>query len=159
MPSDTGTLSLAGDVTEITFERQLDSPPSVVWQAIATADGVTRWLVTEADMGDVVGGEVRLVFGDDAVVSGTITERSAELTLAHGWDYGPDARSAVAWSLTPSGPGTLLALSHRGLPPDQARGYLPGWHAYLDRLASVLAGEESGDWAATYAAAAERYAD
>lgn len=155
----TGTLSLDGGTTEVRFERHLEAGTSDVWDAIATARGVTQWLVAEADMADHVDGSVRLVFGDDAVVGGTITERTPERSLAHGWDYGPDARSEVTWSLTPTATGTALALAHRGLPEEQARGYLPGWHAYLDRLAQVLAGEEPGDWERMYSVAAATYTD
>ena len=159
MHSDNGTLSVEGDTTEVAFERRLGAPPAAVWAAISTTDGVTKWLVQEADMADAVGGSVRLVFGDDAEVGGEITERVAEQSLAHGWDYGPEARSDVAWSLTETDGGTTLALVHRGLPLDQAKGYLPGWHAYLDRLAAALSGEEPGDWEAMYAEAAAHYAD
>jgi uncharacterized protein YndB with AHSA1/START domain len=154
-----GTLSLDGDVTEITFERHLDATVPAVWAAIATADGIVRWLVRKADMGDSVGSAVRLVFDDDAVVGGTITRREPGQSLSHGWDYGPDARSEVSWTLGDGGNRTVLRLQHRGLPLDQARGYVPGWHAYLDRLASVLAGEQPGGFEELYTAAAQAYAD
>lgn len=154
-----GTLSLDGDTTEITFERHLDAKVPAVWAAIATADGIVRWLVREADMGDSVGSAVRLVFDDDAVVGGTITRRESGQSLSHGWDYGPDARSEVSWTLDDGGNRTVLRLLHRGLPVDQARGYLPGWHAYFDRLASALAGEQPHGFGELYTAAAEAYTD
>lgn len=155
----TGTLSVDGGTTEITFTRHLAATPEAVWELLATTVGVTRWLVQDSSMSDSVGASVRLVFGDGAEVTGTITERIPPTALAHGWDYGPDARSEVAWSLTPSDGGTRLGLVHRGLPEEQARGYLPGWHAYLERLEAVLTGAAPGEWEAMYAEAAALYDD
>jgi hypothetical protein len=46
---------------------------------------------------------------------------------------------------------------HKGLRPKDAAGYVPGQHAYLDRLEASLSGAPVPDWQARYADVAMLY--
>ena len=55
------------------------------------------------------------------------------------------------------GPGTQLTLTHRHLGAAFARGYAPGWHAYLDRLIAVLDGTAVPAWDERFTAVRAQY--
>jgi hypothetical protein len=56
----------------------------------------------------------------------------------------------VRYELSRDGAGTLLRFTHRGLSVPGARGFHPGTHAFLDRLAAQLAGQPLPDWQQRY---------
>lgn len=67
------------------------------------------------------------------------------------WQQRNTGRTTVRYELVPDdGGGTLLVLTHDGLRHGDARGYIPGQHAYLDRLTAYLGGDEMPDWEERY---------
>ena len=65
----------------------------------------------------------------------------------HEWVQPIVEPGVVRYELIPDGAGTLLRLSHRGLSVPNANGFRTGTHAFLDRLAALLAGEPLPNWA------------
>ena len=55
------------------------------------------------------------------------------------------------------GDATLLVLVHSGLSVRNAEGFIPGTHAFLDRLAAYLAAEEILPWGQLYELLAPAY--
>jgi hypothetical protein len=51
----------------------------------------------------------------------------------------------------------VLKLVHRGLRHKDAAGYIPGQHAYLDRLEAALARDAVPDWQGRYGDVAALY--
>jgi hypothetical protein len=51
----------------------------------------------------------------------------------------------------------VLTFSHRGLSERNALGFVPGTHAFLDRMRAHLDDEELPDWSARYAEVAPAY--
>ena len=84
--------------------------------------------------------------------TGTRTE-----VFAHEWRQRIVEDGAVRYELTEDGDGTLLTFIHSGLSVPNARGFIPGTHAFLDRLAAHLADEEIPDWGRRYALLAPSY--
>jgi hypothetical protein len=70
----------------------------------------------------------------------------------HEWHQAIVEPGVVRYELHPDGTGTLLRFSHRGLSVPNARGFRSGTHAFLDRLAALLAGEPLPNWAQRYEA-------
>jgi uncharacterized protein YndB with AHSA1/START domain len=56
----------------------------------------------------------------------------------------PPGSSTVEMELVPDGDGTVLRLTHRGLPPEDRSVHSIGWGRYLPRLAKVAAGDDLG---------------
>jgi len=54
------------------------------------------------------------------------------------------------YELSEDGNGTVLVFVHSGLSVRNAQGFIPGTHAFLDRLAAHLAAEEIPDWGRLY---------
>lgn len=70
------------------------------------------------------------------------------LTYSFGWDGSevvPLGSSLVEIDLIEEPDGTLLRLTHTGLPnADQCAGHAEGWAHYLGQLAEVAAGRDPG---------------
>jgi Activator of Hsp90 ATPase homolog 1-like protein len=73
----------------------------------------------------------------------------------HEWNQRIVEESVVRYELSADGDGTLLRFSHRGLGVRNAQGFLPGTHAFLDRLEAYLGGEALPNWAQRYREVAE----
>ena len=56
----------------------------------------------------------------------------------------PPGSSTVEIVLVPDGEGTIVRLTHRGLPASERAIHLVGWETYLPRLAIVAAGGDPG---------------
>jgi hypothetical protein len=63
----------------------------------------------------------------------------------------------VRYELSEDGDDTLLVFIHSGLSVRNAQGFIPGTHAFLDRLATHLAAEEIPDWGRLYGLLAPAY--
>lgn len=68
-----------------------------------------------------------------------------------------ETESVVEWDLQPLGEKTRLTLVHRALPETMWRGYAAGWHAHMDRLAAVVAGDPAPAWEPLFEAALPLY--
>jgi uncharacterized protein YndB with AHSA1/START domain len=70
------------------------------------------------------------------------------LAYSFGWDGSevvPPGSSTVEIDLIEQSNGTLLRLTHTGLPnAEQCAGHAEGWAHYLDRLTKVAAGRDPG---------------
>jgi uncharacterized protein YndB with AHSA1/START domain len=70
------------------------------------------------------------------------------LAYSFGWDGSevvPPGSSLVEIDLIEQPDGTLLRLTHTGLPDaEQCAGHAEGWGHYLGRLAEVAAGRDPG---------------
>jgi uncharacterized protein YndB with AHSA1/START domain len=93
------------------------------------------------------GGTARFDTGEETG-TGTVTVWDPPRALAYSWPFSEDGEAHVAWSLEPidDGAATRLVLEHTKLPVDWAAGYGSGWHAYIDRLAASLDGQDPPDW-------------
>jgi Activator of Hsp90 ATPase homolog 1-like protein len=54
--------------------------------------------------------------------------------LEHEWRQGIVEDGVVRYELAEDGDATVLTFTHRGLGINNARGFIPGTHAFLDRL-------------------------
>jgi uncharacterized protein YndB with AHSA1/START domain len=144
---DVGTLSDDGPTWTARFERVLAHPPEAVWEALTSSQALERWLTT-ASISARAGGEASFDFGEGPAC-GRVTIWEPTRALGYEWPFPEDKPGHVSWTLEPidEGRATRLVLEHTGLPPDWATGYGSGWHAYLDRLSSHLAGRDPQDWA------------
>jgi uncharacterized protein len=140
-----GSLRADGDRCGVRFERLYDATADELWRALTDPAQLRGWLAEapvfeaeprgrvafELDEGDGVAGEVR------AVEPGRLLE--------YTWTFAGESESVVRFELHQQERGTLLVLDHRRLGRRHGAGYAAGWHAYLDRLAALLAGA-SVDW-------------
>ena len=126
------------------FERRLPAPPREIWAAITQPDQLATWM-DRTDLDGRVGGEVTVHF-EGSPVTGRVRVWEPPSVLEYTWVIGSEIESVLRFELEPVEEGTLLRLSHHALPAEQEIGYAPGWHAYLDRLTAMVAGEPLPDW-------------
>jgi uncharacterized protein YndB with AHSA1/START domain len=152
--SDDGTATLV-------FERVLDHSPAHVWDAITTPEGLRAWLMcTEARIDGRAGGTIELVTGPAGYRStGRILAWDPPRLFEYEWKVAPvpempDGEDAVfRYQLDPRPDGTTaMTVTYRRITRQTARGFLPGLHAFLDRLEAQLAGAPLPDWLARFGA-------
>ncbi len=146
----------------ISFVRRLPYPIEEVWSALTDPAQRRQWFGPTSIDGRV-GGLIELVPTGPAApvadkrMTGRILVWDPPHVLEHEWRQAPIEPGVVRYALSRDGDGTLLRFTHRGLGLDNARGFLPGTHAYLDRLAAQLAERPVPNWIQRYDELAPRY--
>lgn len=141
-------MNIAGDVrTGEDYQATLNitAPPSVVFAALTTLDGLGGWW-TDATGDGGPGGELRFFFGDDVPAIMRVDEaRPTSLVqwTCLGYETLPDwAGTTITFRVSPrSDGGSELAFRHRGLTPqvecfamcrDGWDHFLPSLRAYVE---------------------------
>ncbi len=109
----------------------------------------SRWQGAEATIDARPGGIFRMEMGNGLSARGQFTEivRDRRLVFTWGWiDHTgvPPGSSTVEIELTEDGGGTLIRLSHTGLPDGDIPIHEVGWDHYLPRLATAAMGDDPG---------------
>jgi hypothetical protein len=76
----------------------------------------------------------------------------------HEWKQTLVGDTVVHYELRSEGDATVIRFTHSGLKPSHAKGYIPGEHAFLDRLEAHLGGVSLPVWTARYAEVEPSYA-
>ncbi len=134
------------------IERTLElaHPPSRVWSALTTAEGLGTWFGDRATIDLRPGGAARVTW-DNGSSAELRVERVEEPTLfaftwrIHGLPEDDPRRTYVEFTLEPRGGGTRLTTVETGfaqLPDDVHRGAFEGntdgWTRELDELVAYL---------------------
>ncbi len=115
-------------MTDIRKTYVIDAPPEVVWRALTDAAAMEEWGAGPARFDARVGGEFSQWGGAE---HGTVTEIVPGELLAEEWFGGdwPEPSLAV-FTLGEHGEGTLLELTHTGVPEAEVAGFDSGWDEY-----------------------------
>ena len=133
-------------------EIQIAAPPATVFAFLTDPEKILSWMGAEATT-EVHQGGLYLVkgVGDRAhVARGEFREVVPVHRLAYsfGWEGReavPPGSSLIEIDLIDRDGGTLLRLTHSGLPDTaQCAGHDKGWAHYLGRLAMSAAGRDPG---------------
>jgi uncharacterized protein YndB with AHSA1/START domain len=129
---------------------ELDHPPSKVWVALTTAEGLSAWFGDEATIDLRPGGSGQLRWADGTSVELRV-ERVEEPTVFgftwQNYELPEDdlPRTYVEFTLEPAGAGTRLRVVESGfaqLPEDAHRkaydSHTQGWASELGELANYL---------------------
>lgn len=167
-----GSLVVEAGRTTITFRRRLPFPIEAVWAAITEPDQRKVWF-GETTIEPSPGGAIEMMPDEPPAppeakrMSGRILawqppspgqEAPRSAVFAHEWRQRIVEDGIVRYELTEDGDQTILVFTHEGMGVRSARGFIPGEHAFLDRLTAHLAGAELPTWSERYAQVAPRYA-
>ena len=134
-------------------EVQIAAPPATIFAFLTDPDKILRWLGTDAIMEPHAGGLYLVNVGGKHTARGQFTEVIPVHRLAYsfGWegrDKTPPGSSLIEIDLIDQGGGTLLRMTHTGLPnAEECVSHEKGWTHYFERLAVAAAGGDPGpDW-------------
>ena len=129
---------------------ELAHPPSAVWAALTTAEGLGSWFGNEATIDLRPGGTARMSWTDGPTADMRIERIEEPTVFGFTWHvYGlPDddpRRTYVEFTLEPDGAGTRLTVVESGFAqlPDDAHdkafhGNTEGWASELGDLVAYL---------------------
>jgi uncharacterized protein YndB with AHSA1/START domain len=122
------------------YEIPIAASADVVYRLLTTVDGLKRWIAADAVVEPEPGGELRWTHDNGATMIGRFVELDPprRLVFTYGWQgdlmgLAPES-STVEIDLEEQSGGTLLRLSHRGIPPDVVEEHRRGWIYFLARL-------------------------
>ncbi len=141
---DLGTYERNGDHIDVRFERHYPRPPEKVWRALTDPERLADWMGASR-VEPYVGGKFETMLDGLRPMKGRVLVWDPPKALELQWSNGHAPDSTVRYELAPEGDGTRVILTHRHMPYATSALMLPGWHAYFDRLAQVLAGEAPPD--------------
>jgi uncharacterized protein YndB with AHSA1/START domain len=140
------------EVLIVRRETQIAAPPATVFAFLTDPQKIMSWMGLEASTEPQPGG-LYLVKG---VGRGGNTARGAfrevvpvhRLAYSFGWDGNdevPPGSSLIEIDLIDRDGGTLLRMTHSGLPTEaQCANHSKGWAHYLGRLTMAASGHDPG---------------
>lgn len=134
-----GTFERRGDHIDVRFERRYPRPIETVWSALTEPERLADWMgVSRVEPFE--GGRFEMMLDGPHPMTGRVRIWDPPHVLELGWSntHAPD--SIVRYELQRDGDGTLLTLTHWGMPYRNSALMLPGWHDFLARLGSLLDG-------------------
>ena len=152
-------------MTSLTLVRRIAARPSIVFDLMATPEGLAAWWgpddlpVVKAEIDPRVGGGYRVHFrsldGQEHEAFGEILElvRPDRLVMTYGYAFGgePDEAgrtSRIEVDLRPIEGGTELTFTHADLRNETSKaGHARGWAGALDKLVQRFAGGAQVDQA------------
>jgi uncharacterized protein YndB with AHSA1/START domain len=138
-----------GATRVVSHELRIDASPETVFSFFTDPARIVAWMGEEATLDPRPGGICRVVFGP-GVMCGSFTEvvPHSRLVFTWGWEQRyfdvPPGETRVEVTLTPDGGGTLVRLTHTGLPPTAIGFHTVGWEHYLERLELAARGAHAG---------------
>ncbi|MBR1209762.1 SRPBCC family protein [Bradyrhizobium sp. JYMT SZCCT0180] len=131
-------------------ETHIAAPRASVFAFLTDPDKIVQWMGTEATTQMHPGGLYLLKGVGSATARGAFREVVPVHRLAYsfGWesnDEVPPGSSLIEIDLIEKDGGTLLRMTHSGLPNEATRAsHDKGWAHYLGRLTSAAAGQNPG---------------
>jgi uncharacterized protein YndB with AHSA1/START domain len=138
------------DDESVRVERRVAAPASVVFRYLTEGHLWCRWQGVAATLDATHDGLFHMQMADGSVASGRFVEIVPDKRVVFTWGW-TDGRLAVTpgsttveIDLVPDGAGTLIRLTHRGLPPAAREHHHVGWRHYVARLAVCSTGSDPG---------------
>lgn len=129
---------------------RIGAPVEVVFSFLTDGALMPEWAGAEVELDPRPGGIFRVRSARNLVVRGRFVavEPPSRVVFTWGWEdmpsLVPPGSSTVEITLAPDGDGTVLHLTHSGLPAEQREFHDAGWERYLARLAVAAAGGDPG---------------
>ena len=151
-----GSIERRDDHIDVRFVRHYPRPVETVWSALTEPARLADWMGA-ASVEPRAGGRFQLMLDGPHPMTGRVVVWDPPHVLEHEWRQRIVDDGVVRYELAEDGAGTLLTFTHRGLSVRNAKGFIPGTHAFLDRLEAHLAGASLPNWSERYAEAAPAY--
>lgn len=129
----------------IVVERRVSAAPAAVFTYLVDSERWVLWQGTDAEIDARPGGVFAVTMPNGARVGGEFVEviQDRRVTFSWGWvghEALPPGSSTVEIELLPEDGGTLVRLTHRGVPPEEMELHRMGWDRYVSRLTLAAEG-------------------
>ena len=129
----------------IILERHVGASAPVVFSYLTESSRWSRWQGVSATIEGHPGGIFAVTMPNGSMVQGQFIEVDPDRRVVFSWGWVdhqelPPGSSTVEIELIPDAGGTLIRLTHRGLPPDELEIHTAGWNRYLPRLGLAAEG-------------------
>ncbi|MBZ2195316.1 SRPBCC family protein [Occultella gossypii] len=135
-------------MAEYTTSIEIDAPQSAVFEYLTTAEGMTAWMGQHASLDPRPGGGFAVDIAGYAIRGEFLTVEPPERVVvswgAAGSPDFPAGSSLVEFRLARTTTGTLVEVTHSGLPEAQVEGHADGWVHFLARLRTAAGGGVPG---------------
>ena len=138
------------DDGSIRREIFIEATPETVFAFFTDPDKMVRWMGISATLEPEEGGLFLLDVTGGDIARGEYKEvmPNSRVSYSFGWDGDdsavPPGSSLVEIDLAPKDAGTLLKLTHSGLPEPAIAPHAEGWIHYTERLVKVASGADPG---------------
>jgi len=125
-------------------------PPEVVWPYLTDSHRYAQWMGTEVTLAPTPCGLYRVHMREGIEARGEFVELDPPHRLVFTWGWQnhpvvPPGSTTVEVTLQAIDDGTLVRLTHRGLPdPVSVAHHRQGWESYLHRLTLAATGGDPG---------------
>jgi uncharacterized protein YndB with AHSA1/START domain len=133
----------------IKVERRVEARPEVVYGYLTESARWARWQGASADIEAVPGGTFRMTMVNGLVAEGSFVELvpNRRVRFTWGWQGSatlPPGSSMVIIDLVEDADGTIVTLTHDGLPVQERTIHEAGWRHYVKRLVDSAEGRDPG---------------
>ena len=159
MSERAGTVTVVDGTATMTFVRRLPHPIEAVWAALTEPAQRAAWFGETV----IADGAIEMMPTDPPAapeakkLTGRILVWDPPHVLEHEWRQRIVEDGVVRYELREDGGGTILTFTHSGLSERNARGFVPGTHAFFDRMEAFLDGLEPPAWQDRYNEVAPAY--
>jgi uncharacterized protein YndB with AHSA1/START domain len=138
-----GTFERHGDHIDARFERLYRRPIESVWRALTDPDRLSDWF-GRSYVEPFVGGRYETMLDGIKPMRGRVRIWEPPTLLEYDFRNDHAPASVARWELSAAEAGTRLVFTHSGMPYANSNLMLPGWHVFLDHLATSLDGKPPG---------------
>jgi uncharacterized protein YndB with AHSA1/START domain len=140
---------VAAGAFTVNSEIRIDASPEAIFPFLTDPQRIVRWKGVDATVEASPGGVYRVNVTGVKHAVGEYLEVDApnRVVFTWGWEGDeqlPPGSSTVTIELISDGDGTIVRLTHSGLPEGADAAQLQGWEHFLPRLAIVASGGDPG---------------
>ena len=140
---------MAAGTFTVKSEIRIEAAPEAIFPFLTDPQKIVRWKGVDATLEASPGGSYRVnVTGVKHAVGEYVeVDPPHRVVFTWGWEGDeqlPPGSSTVTIELVSDGDGTLVRLTHSGLPEGADAAQLQGWEHFLPRLAIVASGGDPG---------------
>lgn len=133
----------------LSVSRRIEASPGVVYSYLTESGKWSLWQGSSAEVDARPGGIFLMDMPNGARARGEFVELVPDERVVFTWGWidhpgVPPGSSTVEITIAGDEGGSLVTITHRGLPHDEIETHRLGWTHYLPRLAAVAEGDEVG---------------
>lgn len=142
-------MQLKSSPDSITKQIFIECRPETLFSFFTDPGKLVRWMGRHVLLDPSIGGKYRIDINGSDVAMGEYKELVPyeKIVMTWGWEKSklvPPGSSTVEFQLKPQDNGTLLTLTHTGLPASEVASHVQGWTHYMDRIRTLGQGQDPG---------------